>query len=109
MPTRPQMEIFAKRWGPFGSIASLYMLRVADNVNAVFLLLGCSATGQCSFKPCRLCRRNVRTCSALSFQRLSWHGGLTDAHYKKDLVAGHMCRNEQPRAHIAQKHRAAAW
>lgn len=37
MPTRPQMEIFAKRWGPFGSIASLYMLRVADNVNAVFL------------------------------------------------------------------------
>ena len=39
MPTRPQMEIFAKRWGPFGSIASLYMLRVADNVNAVFLLL----------------------------------------------------------------------
>ncbi|CAE6958465.1 yfjP [Symbiodinium natans] len=37
MPTRPQMEIFAKRWGPFGSIASLYLLRVADNVNAVFL------------------------------------------------------------------------
>ena len=43
MPTRPQMEIFAKRWGPFGSIASLYMLRVADNVNAVFLPLGCSS------------------------------------------------------------------
>ena len=41
MPTRPQMEIFAKRWGPFGSIASLYLLRVADNVNAVFLQLDC--------------------------------------------------------------------
>ncbi|CAJ1386384.1 unnamed protein product [Effrenium voratum] len=37
MPSRAQMEAFAKRWGPFGSIASLYLLRVADNVNAVFL------------------------------------------------------------------------
>ena len=37
MPSRAQMEAFAARWGPFGSIASLYMLRVADNVNAIFL------------------------------------------------------------------------
>ena len=40
MPSRAQMEAFAARWGPFGSIASLYMLRVADNVNAIFLRLG---------------------------------------------------------------------
>lgn len=37
MPSRAQMEAFALRWGPFGSIASLYLLRVADNVNAIFL------------------------------------------------------------------------
>ena len=40
MPSRAQMEAFALRWGPFGSIASMYLLRVADNVNAVFLRLG---------------------------------------------------------------------
>ncbi|CAK9105775.1 Putative helicase L115 [Durusdinium trenchii] len=37
MPSKAQMEPFAMRWGPFGSIASLYLLRVADNVNAIFL------------------------------------------------------------------------
>lgn len=37
MPSRAQMEAFALRWGPFGSIASLYLLRVADNVNTIFL------------------------------------------------------------------------
>lgn len=40
MPSRAQMEAFALRWGPFGSIASMYLLRVADNVNAVFLRPG---------------------------------------------------------------------
>ncbi|CAK9114870.1 unnamed protein product [Durusdinium trenchii] len=40
MPSKAQMEPFAMRWGPFGSIASLYLLRVADNVNAIFLPLG---------------------------------------------------------------------
>jgi hypothetical protein len=43
------MEAFALRWGPFGSIASLYLLRVADNVNAIFLCLksamGCYYSG----------------------------------------------------------------
>jgi len=37
-PTRRQMEERAERWGPYGSIATLYLLRIADNEgSAVFL------------------------------------------------------------------------
>lgn len=38
MPTRVHMEKHTQAWGPFGSIASLYMLRVADNEKAALFL-----------------------------------------------------------------------
>jgi len=38
MPTKAQMEQHTRLWGPFGSIASLYMLRVADNERAAVFL-----------------------------------------------------------------------
>lgn len=38
MPTRRQMEQHTRSWGPFGSIASLYLLRVADNKRAAVFL-----------------------------------------------------------------------
>lgn len=37
-PSRSQMEEHARRWGPFGTIASLYLLRVADNERAAIFL-----------------------------------------------------------------------
>ncbi|CAE8591833.1 unnamed protein product [Polarella glacialis] len=38
MPTKAQMQEHTCRWGPYGSIASLYMLRIADNESAAVFL-----------------------------------------------------------------------
>jgi DNA-3-methyladenine glycosylase II len=37
-PTRAQMELCVRRWGPYSTIASLYMLRLADNENSAIFL-----------------------------------------------------------------------
>lgn len=37
-PTRAQMVEQAKHWGPYGSIATMYLLRVADNERAAIFL-----------------------------------------------------------------------
>jgi DNA-3-methyladenine glycosylase II len=37
-PTREQMQECVMRWGPYSSIASLYMLRLADNENSAIVL-----------------------------------------------------------------------